>query len=189
MNPCQLFACSLAGMKYYTKAGEGIGESWYRHLDALPIYGMGQGSCALPVVWTLISVVLINTLCKLHKGMTFTTPDGKINTERPIEGLINDTTIGTNTAGNNSSCLSKVQELTKSWEHFLFLSGGMLARDKCFYYHIDWEWNEGKAQMIDPPGSNIDRSRKDQEPDRPISRKLKEESHRTLRVRISPDGS
>ena len=148
--PCQLFSCSLVGMKYYTKAGEGRGESWYRHLDALPIYGMGQGSCALPVVWTLISVVLINTLCELHKGMTFTTPDGKINTKRPIKGLINDTTIGTNTARNNSSCLSKVQELTKSWEHFLFLSGGMLTRDKYFYYHIDWEWNEGRHKWLIP---------------------------------------
>ena len=75
--PCQLFSHSLVGIKYYTKAEEGVGESWYRHSDAFLIYSTGQGSCALHVVWTLIRAVLINALCVLHKKMTFEMPDGK----------------------------------------------------------------------------------------------------------------
>ena len=27
--PCQLFTKNLAGMKYYTKVGDGIGKEWY----------------------------------------------------------------------------------------------------------------------------------------------------------------
>ena len=113
----------------------------------------------------------------------------KIKTARPIDGLVDDMAIDTNTCGNNFSYLEEAQDLARSWKHLLFLSERTVARDKCFYYHINWEWNGGKAKMIDPLGSNIDLPRGDQEPDLSISRKLKNESHRTLGVCISPDGS
>ncbi len=134
---CQLFTWSLAGMKYFTKAGEGVEENWHKHREVFPIYGIGQGSCVLFVAWILISMVLINALRDLHKGMTFSTPNGEITTEWPIDSLVDDTTIGTNTSGSNATCLEKAQDLARSWEHLLFLPEGTLARDKCFFYHID----------------------------------------------------
>ncbi len=187
--PCQLFTRSLEGMKYYTKVGRGLCESWYKHNEAYPIYGTGQGSCASPVVWTLISVVLINALQHLHQGMIFQTPDGKTVTKRPIDGFVDDTTIGTNMAGEHQTCLQEAQELARTWEHLLFLSGGTLAREKCFYYHINWQWHEGRATMVNPEDLSIAIPRGDQEPDMPISRKASNEAHRTLGVRLAPDGS
>ena len=95
--PSQLFMRSLAGMKYFAKSGEGMGEMWYRHRKEYPIYGTEKGSCVSPVVWILISVVLINALQALHHGMTFHTPDGTVTTSHPIDSLVDDTTIGSNT--------------------------------------------------------------------------------------------
>ncbi len=82
--------------------------------------------------------------------MVFHSPDGTITTDRLIDGLVDDTTIGTNTSGDNTTCLEEAQDLAQMWEHLLFLSGGTLARDKCFFYHLDWEWENGKARLIDP---------------------------------------
>ncbi len=186
---CQLMNQCLAGMKYFTRAGEGVSEHWYRHSPAFPIYGTGQGSCASPVVWILISVVLINALKALHRGMVFTSPDGGTVSSRPIDGIVDDTTIGTNVKGNNQTCLEEAQDLARAWEHLLFLSGGTLAREKCFFYHIQWKWENGRATMSDPSESEIILPRGDQEPDEQIQRKLSSEAHRTLGVRIAPDGN
>ena len=97
--------------------------------------------------------------------------------KRLIDGLVNDTTIGTNTAGENQTCLQEAQELARTWEHLLFLSGGTLAREKCFYYHINWQWNEGRAKMVNPEESSIAIPRGYQEPDMLISRKEFNEAH------------
>ncbi len=186
--PCQLFTRSLQGMKYFTKVGEGVGDHCYRHTPAFPIYGTGQGSCASPVAWILISVVLINTLRSLHTGMSFSLPDGWIVSSCPIDGIVDDTTIGTNTQGKHNSCLEEAQELAEDWECLLFLSGGTLAHNKCFFYHIDWTWWDGKATMTDPEGSDITLPRGDQDPYQSIDCKHHNEAHCTLGVRIAPNG-
>ncbi len=175
-------------MKYYTRAGEGVRSDWYRHSPAFPINGTGQGSCASPIVWVLISVVLINALRSLHKGMSFQSPDGSITSVRPIDGIVDDTTIGMNTTGNEATCIQEAQLLARSWEHLLFLSGGTLARNECFFYHVNWEWHHGQSTMIDPPNSEICLPRGDQDLDEPITRKSSNKAHRTLGVRIAPNG-
>ena len=136
--PCQMFTRTLQGMKYYTRAGEGVSSDWYCHSTAFPIYGTRQGSCDFPIVWVLISVVLINALRTLHEGMKFYSPDSSIISVRHIDGIVDDTTTNTNVKGCNETCLAEAQVLARSWEHLLFLSGGTLTWKKWFFYHINW---------------------------------------------------
>ena len=117
---CQVMNRCLAGMKYFMKAGERVGEHWYWHSPIFPIHGMGQGSCASLAAWILISIVLINALKSLHKGMIFTLPDGQTKLARPIDGIVDDTTIGTNPKGDKGTFLLKAQALAQSWKHLLF---------------------------------------------------------------------
>ena len=54
---------------------------------------------------------------------------------------------------------------------------GALARDKYFFYHINWTWSNGRATMVDSQGSNIDLPRGNQDPDLPITRKACHKAH------------
>jgi hypothetical protein len=42
----------------------------YSHSETTPIHGTGQGSCASPAIWLLVSSLLMDCLFKIWHGMT-----------------------------------------------------------------------------------------------------------------------
>ncbi len=121
--------------------------------------------------------------------MEFHSPDGKISTSHPINGIVDDTTVEANVSPAGVSVLEEGHAIAQEWENLLFLSGGTLARNKCFFYHVDWKWKGGIATMVDPVGSKISLMRGDLDPLCAINRKTHAQAHRTLGVRISPNGN
>ena len=65
------------------------------------------------MVWTLIGVVLVNDLRQLHQDMKVQTPRGETSTQRLLDGLVDDTTIGTNGSGDYATCLEEAQYLAQ----------------------------------------------------------------------------
>ncbi len=184
--PCILVAHILSTMVYHTKSGAGLASQPYCNSAAHPIYGTGQGSCASPIFWLLLSLVLIAALQKRHTGMSFQTPDGKIVTDRPIDRIVDDTTVGANVAPAGTSILEEGRRVARDWETLLFLSGGTLAPKKCFFYHTNWSWHGRSAGMINPENSEITLPQGDIEPPHSIQRKQHNQAHRTLGVRLTP---
>jgi hypothetical protein len=60
----------LKQMKYRLRTVLGDSKKFYYHTIDSSIHGTGQGSCASPDLWLLISSTLMNCLAELAGGMT-----------------------------------------------------------------------------------------------------------------------
>ncbi len=78
---CDIFTEALHDMKYYIQNGMKLSEEFYCHIQEFPIFGSGKGNGASAPIWLFTSVFLIKVLQKLHQGMIFRSPDGKITNE------------------------------------------------------------------------------------------------------------
>jgi hypothetical protein len=122
--------------------------------------GPGQGSRGGPDMWTGVSTAAIKFLANLHKGAEFTDPAQQIQTSRPIDGFVDDTTACTNRFTTEllmfaheqhdekkAYDLLKIiaddaQKLAQRWERLLWSTGGKLELTKCFTYVIHWVFDD-----------------------------------------------
>jgi hypothetical protein len=73
-------------MKYRQRTALGDSKKFYYHTINSPIHGTGQGSCASPALWLLISSTLMNCLAELARGMTMV--DAVDENKNLINGLM-----------------------------------------------------------------------------------------------------
>jgi hypothetical protein len=96
----------------------------------------------------------------LHKhapGVSFSDPTGTTQTHRIIDGFIDDTTAWINQFKDalrnkyqHNKMVQQLQNTAQWWEELLVTTGGKLELNKCFYYIIDWVFNEhGQPQICD----------------------------------------
>jgi Reverse transcriptase (RNA-dependent DNA polymerase) len=78
----------------------GLGDSTvtYQHSTTTPIHGTGQGSCASPAIWLMISSFFMEILADRANGMTMHNILGQEHITQWIEGFVDDTSIFTNTS-------------------------------------------------------------------------------------------
>ena len=51
--------------------------------------------------------------------------------------------------------IQRMQQRAQSWEKLLFISGGKLNLQKCYWYYISWQWQDGLPTLStidDTPG-------------------------------------
>eukprot|EP00957_Ditylum_brightwellii_P104753 7983723-Ditylum_brightwellii.AAC.1 len=67
LNRNIMFACAstLEEARLKLKTTLGVSEDFYQHCEVFPIYGTGQGSTKLPIIWLIIS----STLFDIHKEL------------------------------------------------------------------------------------------------------------------------
>lgn len=151
-DACQFLATTLQQMKYRIRTAAGDSEAWYAHSDDTPIHGTGQGSCASPCLWLLISSVLMDCHDKLAQGMTQhdVPPDEPFRVTK-VEGFVDDVSMFINPDYMESRLLSWLEEIEKLintaekdleiWNMLLDASGGKLELAKCFWYLLCWYFN------------------------------------------------
>jgi ribonuclease HI len=142
-NFCQLQANTLLNTEFKLRTALGDSNRSYRHTDDNPIHGTGQGSCASPSIWLMLSSLLMNILHELGNGMTMVDILKNNTTLREIiEGFVDDTSIFTNCTSNDIiNILRKLQEDGNIWSMLLQASGGKLEVNKCFFYLLSWHWD------------------------------------------------
>jgi hypothetical protein len=67
---CKTQATILQQSIFKLRTALGDLKRTYQHTEQTPIHGTGQGSCASPAIWLMISSVLMNILQKNYIGMT-----------------------------------------------------------------------------------------------------------------------
>jgi hypothetical protein len=141
---CSVQADNLRYSIYKTRAALGDSSLTYTHTDTTPIHGTGQGSCASPAIWLLISSFIMTILQKTANRMTIEDLDPtEQNLLQWIEGFVDDTSIFTNTAFDNTNISQLRQRLEQDgtlWSGLLKATGGKLEMQKCFYYLLGWKW-------------------------------------------------
>ena len=147
-NACSMQAKTLENMEFHLKTALGVSEDFYKHSITTPVHGSGQGSCASPTLWLLISTILMRCLDRGNPGMAMVQIQKNEKILRSnIDGFVDDTSLFSNIPfqySNMTDAVRNLQGATQTWAKLLEASGGKLELSKCFYYVLSWKFtNEG----------------------------------------------
>jgi hypothetical protein len=145
-NMCSLQASTLENTVYKIRTALGESTRNYQHSTNNPIHGTGQGSCASPAIWLLISSFIMDILQDNASGMQMVDIQKKYEMViHWIEGFVDDNSIFTNLEFGCEDLRQLIQKATKDaqmWEGLLSATGGELQLSKCFYYLLSWKWDK-----------------------------------------------
>jgi hypothetical protein len=104
-------------LEHHVFTGYGVSEATYSSsLDKL-LYGIGQGSCASPILWALLNQLLLAALGDKLDCIRLVAADGVEEHIRPGDSFVDDTTCGsTNDDPDIEPTGVEVQQLTESEE-------------------------------------------------------------------------
>jgi Reverse transcriptase (RNA-dependent DNA polymerase) len=150
INMSMVQAKTLQNSIFRLRTAIGDSINTYKNTKDTPIHGTGQGSCASPALWLIISSMLMDILQKNANGMTIVDLNNKEIVKQWIEGFVDDTSLFSNIEFVSQCVKTMVSTLQNDgieWAGLLAASGGKLELQKCFYYILSWSWNE-KGEAI-----------------------------------------
>jgi hypothetical protein len=96
-NMCSLQAATLESTVYKIRTALGESERTYKNSKNKPIHGTGQGSCASPAIWLLVSSFIMDILQDHATGMNMVDIQTKyLPIIHWIEGFVDNNSIFTN---------------------------------------------------------------------------------------------
>jgi hypothetical protein len=119
-------------------------------LDKL-LYGIGQGSCASPILWALLNQLILTTLGDEFQCIRLVSVDGKVEHKRPGDSFVDDTTTGTTNddtkmervsveekvlTWSEEELIAKMQDIIQFFLDVLQVTGGDLDPAKYAWYLI-----------------------------------------------------
>jgi Reverse transcriptase (RNA-dependent DNA polymerase) len=145
-NYCKLQSKNLKESKFRIRTALGDSKQTYQHKRDSPIFGTGQGSCASPAIWLLISSFIMDLLELSANGMSIEDIKPQLQLIKQwIDGFVDDTSIFTNLEFGNENImelLRKAEHDGQTWECLLNTTGGELELSKCFYYILSCKWDK-----------------------------------------------
>jgi hypothetical protein len=102
-------------MEHHVCTGFGVSEKTYGSTTEKLLYGIGQGSCASPILWALINQLLLAALGEKFTCIRLVAIDGEEEHIRPGDSFVDDTTTGTTNDDSELEPVSHViSDLTSS---------------------------------------------------------------------------
>jgi hypothetical protein len=141
---CHMQAHNLKHSVFRLRTALGDSNKTYTNTPTTPIHGTGQGSCASPALWLMISSFLMDILQRRAHGMQMMDIMNSKPIHQWIDGFVNDTSIFTNNRSPHDSVAQLKEKLEfdgNYWAGLLAASGGHLELIKCFYYILTWSWD------------------------------------------------
>jgi hypothetical protein len=158
---CTLHGETLQEMKYFVPTALGISKGSYTNTMMIPIHGTGQGSCASPLVWLQICLVLFDCHEAMSHGATFSSPNGAMVIQNSMVGYVDDTKGITNYfhAANpipTATLTKNMQEDAQLWGDLLHTSRGTLEIPECNFYRMQWDFtDDGIPTLNESVNTNI----------------------------------
>ena len=158
-----MLATILNNTIFYLRTGHGVSARTYCSDSVRRIIGTGQGSGAFPYIWAAIFDTILWSIAQKHTGYKMKSPSGKV--VRKIGDAYVDNTALMYVAQTDTEMKqeereevnTEINKMAQDFEKKLFSTGGELALHKCYWYLIDWRWEEdGTAIMAtikDSPGT------------------------------------
>jgi hypothetical protein len=169
------------------------------------LYGIGQGSCASPIIWALLNQIILVVLEDKFDCIRLVAVDGVEEHIRPGDSFVDDTTCGvtydvdmepvlasvTNLTNGEEALVGRMEEIIQFFFDLLQVTGGGLAPKKCAWFLIAFRWKEGKLSVVIPNETHrgIELVSQSTGTRTTIKRKSPSESHRTLGFHLNGDGT
>jgi hypothetical protein len=158
-----------AHMEHHVCTGFGLSDKTYGSTTEKLLYGIGQGSCASPILWALINQLLLACLGEKFTCIRLVAIDGEEEHIRPGNSFVDDTTTGTTNddseleqvshdisdlTSSEETLIAKMEEIIHFFLDLLQVTGGDLAPEKCVWYLISHRWKDGKPRLLQKHSSN-----------------------------------
>jgi hypothetical protein len=145
-------ASTLRQATYRIKTDLGLSDTGYRHEEANPIYGTGQGSANSPAIWCFLSSTLFDCYDADAHRAEYYDPTGTINATIGMIGFVDDCASQTNdlvhTGADIPTMLQQVSDNAQLWTNLLSASGGALEISKCSCHLMQWQYTNPGAPIL-----------------------------------------
>jgi hypothetical protein len=195
-----------AQMEHHVCTGFGVSDKTYGSTTEKLLYGIGQGSCASPIMWAPINQILLGALGEKFTRIRLVAIDGEEEHIRPGDSFVDDTTTRTTNddselepvshvisdlTSSQEIIIAKMEEIIQFFLDLLQVTGGDLAPEKCAWYLISHRWKDVKPRLLQKHSSHrgiriVSRSTNTESG---VKWKAPTEGHRTLRLFMTGDGT
>jgi hypothetical protein len=195
-----------AQMEHHVCTGFGVSDKTNGSTTKNLLYGIGQGSCASPILRAPMNQLLLAALGKTFTCIRLVAIDGEEEHIMPGDSFVDDTTTGTtnddsklepvsnvisNLTLTEETLIAKMEEIIQFLLDLLQVTKGDLAPEKCVWYLISHRWKEGKPKLLQNHSSHrgikiVSRSTNTESG---VKRKAPTEGHRTLGFFMTGDGT
>jgi hypothetical protein len=146
-NTRKLKANAIWSMQFHIKTALGVSKDYYQDTLETPLHGSGQGSGLASTLWMYVSSIIMTIYQDIAKGMQMTDADITDKIQQWIDGYVDDTLLYTSIAKTHdipsaSTIAQQLQDDARIWEKLLAATGGKLELSKCFYYILQWKFDE-----------------------------------------------
>ena len=141
--------------EFFIQTANGISQKGYKDEENYPLYGMGQGLAWSGPAWILMSNTICNAKKKSCKGMFFQDPLNGEVIHKCQDMFVDDLASGTNYSSANVTVMQQGRKNLQEHVNLVNVTGGDIALEKCWFYHVDWEFENGAAVAKAMDGSKI----------------------------------
>jgi hypothetical protein len=147
----------------------GVSDKTYGSTINKLLYGIGQGSCASPILWALINQLLLAALGEKFAYIRLVVIGGVEEHIRPVDSFVDDTLTGSTSDDTNlepvptaqaelttskESLVAKMEKIINFFLDLLQVTGGDLSPEKCVWYIISHRWKYGKPKLLQKHSSH-----------------------------------
>jgi hypothetical protein len=156
-------------LDHFLEHGFGVSDKTYGSTTKKLLYGIGQGSCASPILWALINQLLLSALGEKFTYIRLVAIDGEEEHIRPGDSFVDDTTTGytkddpklepvshdiSELTTSEEIGIAKMEEIIRFFLDSLQVTGGDLAPEKCVWYLISHCWKDGNPRLLQKHSSH-----------------------------------
>ena len=136
LQEVQYFTRTVYGDSTKTFGGK---EKGYEH----NAQGAGQGNGAAPQIWAVLSTKTFEMMAELGLDTELLTPVSKEELRLAGFAYVDDSDIFVSRLDDNiHQLVDKLQQLVTNWELAAKVTGGAIAPEKCWWYLLEFEWDE-----------------------------------------------
>jgi len=156
-----------------------------------PIAGIGQGNGAGPHIWVAVSSPMFDIMRSDSFYAHVVTSISKMKKKLVGFAFVDDTDLCVfGPMINSSNVLQTMQQSINNWEGLLRATGGALVPSKCFWYLLDFHFENNRWTYSRPHQARGAITIRDDNLRRvEIPRLCPSEARQTLGVRLAPDGN
>ena len=134
---------------FFVKTNFGISKTAYCYTPENKIWGLGQGLGWSGARWTLTSSIIDKIMNERCSGLLFQGPKRDLSFTKLTDMFVDDLNQFCNHYPPNSSLVKQTTHNVQLHSDLVYTSGGILALDKCKYYHVDFYFDQdGKSHMF-----------------------------------------
>eukprot|EP00980_Cylindrotheca_fusiformis_P007672 scaffold1608_cov91-Cylindrotheca_fusiformis.AAC.2 len=197
LSPMAMWEDALYNVRHSIKTGYGESTGTYHFTTESPIHGPGQGSRGGVTSICALSTILLRAFDTIGKGAFFCSPVQDLHYKGIAQMYFDDTTNYFNDfirwlqrLPSPEQLAGGLQEDAQRWERLLYTSGGALRAPKCFFYLLNWTFDDQEQGSLLPPDEETEllflTSGNDAR-EHPIRQMEPSDTHRTLGVHLSAD--